>query len=257
VLIDDAKPRRGRPIRSDGPDLRTRFIDAAYAKVIESGAQSLSMRGLAEGLGVSASAYLHYFDGPQEILDEVAYLGFDELKTALGNSSGSRDRDALVSTGMAYIAFGVANGRLYRTMFSRAFARGLAEVEHGSASVDPMSKGDSPTGSTMTARESGRADRRNKFFKRLNRVKTGSWLILRDRFTSLGLPPVCSNNASLAFAALLHGLVGEFIDEGLFFPENGNIYDFSLKRRQFSHGSINLFLDGALSTQPSKPSLPD
>jgi AcrR family transcriptional regulator len=257
VLIDDAKPRRGRPIRGDGPDLRIRFIDAAYAKVIESGAEAVSMRGLAEGLGVSASAYLHHFDGPREILGEVALRGFEELRNTLGDTSGSGDRDAVVSTGMAYITFGVTNGRLYRTMFSRVFARGLAEAERAASQTDQLFKSGSPSSMTMIARESERSSRRDAFFGRLKGVKDEAWSILLARFETLGLEENRAESAGLAYAALLHGLVGEFIDEGLFPPERGSIYDLSPERHKLAWDSIDLFLDGALSKQPSKSSPAD
>lgn len=257
------------------------------------GAAGLSLRQLAAGLEVSPSAYLHHFSGPEEIIGEVACRGFEELVEALRAGVGERSGVAAVmAAAEAYVGFGVSRGRLYRTMFSRLFARGLAEaqreVERGEAAgfaeaapdLTPTRRStarleelfhssafraDGPGGVARrpkqpppesafdeapppdTPRNETRRERRGDLFVRLYAIKDRAWTILVTPFVELSEEP---RDAGLAFAALLHGLVGEFIDEGLFADAELGLYAMTPERAQIVRRSVGLFLNGAAARSP-------
>lgn len=294
VSSDGRKRGRGRPPRGASHNLRERLIEAAHATVVAHGAARLSLRQLAAELEVSPSAYLHHFAGPEEIIGEVACRGFEELVEALQAGVGERSGAAAVmAAAEAYVGFGVSRGRLYRTMFSRLFARGLAEaqreVERGedAAGVAEAAPDLTPTRRSTarleelfhtsafrtdvtgavarrpkppppespfdeppppdTPRNETRRDRRSDFFHRLYAIKDRAWRLLVTPFIEISDRP---RDAGLAFAALLHGLVGEFIDEGLFADAELGLYAMTPERAAIIRRSVDLFLNGAAPGGP-------
>lgn len=281
---DPPRRGRGRPPRGSSDNLRDRLIDAAYAAVIQRGAARLSMRQLAAELEVSPSAYLHHFAGPEEIIGEVACRGFEQLVDALERGVGDRrGRAAVMAVAETYVRFGVGQGRLYRTMFSRLFARGLSEAQQDegrqgrgagleepalfltrtrerSAGLEALylssafrevvpgagvfpdeTRPDEPH-RDETRRDETRRDRRSDFFHRLYAIKDRAWRLLVTPFIEISDHP---RDAGLAFAAMLHGLVGEFIDEGLFADADQGLYAMTPERSAIVRRSVDLFLDGA------------
>ena len=244
MSISKSSRGRGRPSKADALDLREPIIAAAFEAVRRSGAENLSLRRLSEELGISPSAYLHHFHGPEEVLAEVAFRGFVELLAVMRAATATGDeREAVRSLGRAYVGHAVRNGRLYRAMFSRAFADDLARADRAEAGVAAAIEVSDP-------REAARLVRRAAIFRRMSQVKNEAWYAIVGPFqrlsAELGLPPQRPRDAGLAYAALLHGLVGELIDEGLFPPPDGNLYGMSEERDALVERSISIFLDGAL-----------
>ncbi|OBK22286.1 TetR family transcriptional regulator [Mycobacterium asiaticum] len=109
--------RRQRAPRGSGDRLRHEILDAATALLLETGqARAVSIRSVAERVGVtSPSIYLHFQD-KDALLDAVCarYLGrLDEAmeRAALG---GTDTIDALRAQGMAYVRFALQTPELYR-----------------------------------------------------------------------------------------------------------------------------------------------
>lgn len=103
-------------------NLRQALIDAALsAPDIE----RLSLRQLASGLGVTAAAAYRHFANREDLLFEVARIGFDRLKhgfeTAFDISTPPSDateaRQRLILLGQAYLQFADDMPALWRLMF--------------------------------------------------------------------------------------------------------------------------------------------
>lgn len=110
-------PGRKRSPRGEGASLREDILDAATALLAETGDEtSVSVRALAERVGVSApSLYLHFADR-QAILDEVCERVWTQLDEAMEQAALESDSaiDSLKRRGMAYIRFGLNNREHYR-----------------------------------------------------------------------------------------------------------------------------------------------
>ena len=111
---------------STAPDtcLRGKILQEAIEIVQKHGAESVTMRSLAERLGYSpATIYLH-FQNKRELLRELALEGFDRLMEAVEPSLRLPDpREAMVEAAKRYIDFGLANPEVYRLMFQETSTR--------------------------------------------------------------------------------------------------------------------------------------
>jgi AcrR family transcriptional regulator len=117
-----AKPQLAPPRSFHHGNLRQALIDAALsAPDIE----RLSLRQLASGLGVTAAAAYRHFTNREDLLFEVARIGFDRLKhgfeTAFDISTPPSDateaRQRLILLGQAYLQFADDMPALWRLMF--------------------------------------------------------------------------------------------------------------------------------------------
>lgn len=102
--------------------LREALLEAALRELEVSGTEGLSLRGLAESLGVSKSAPYRHFKSKHELLVALAAEGFrdfaDRLEAAAAlDGAGAFDR--LLNVAEGYVDFARARPALYRLMFSR------------------------------------------------------------------------------------------------------------------------------------------
>ncbi|HZA20423.1 MAG TPA: TetR/AcrR family transcriptional regulator [Actinomycetota bacterium] len=113
-------PRRTRARRGEGEKLKESILEAAEALLIETGdAESVSIRAVAERVGVTPpSIYLHFTD-KDELIFAVCEKHFAELHRIMteATSEASDPLDALGRMGRAYVAFGVNNPEQYRITF--------------------------------------------------------------------------------------------------------------------------------------------
>ncbi|MER7552324.1 MULTISPECIES: TetR/AcrR family transcriptional regulator [Streptomyces] len=85
-----APRRRGRPSRktaSEGPDARTRILEAARAEFAERGYDKTSIRGIARAAGVDAALVHHYFGTKDEVFAAAVEVSFEPalvVHTVLG-----------------------------------------------------------------------------------------------------------------------------------------------------------------------------
>lgn len=104
--------------RVTGQALRERIVSEALAMVREHGVGAVTMRQLAERLGYSPATIYLYFANKEELLAEVAQVGFEELlarsEPALGKPEASEALDAGVR---AYASFAFEEPELYQLMF--------------------------------------------------------------------------------------------------------------------------------------------
>ncbi|MFJ5892318.1 TetR family transcriptional regulator [Streptomyces californicus] len=77
---ETAPRRRGRPSRkaaADGPDARTRILEAARTEFAERGYDKTSVRGIAKAAGVDAALVHHYFGTKDGVFAAAVELTFE------------------------------------------------------------------------------------------------------------------------------------------------------------------------------------
>jgi AcrR family transcriptional regulator len=104
------------------------IVATALALLEEQGAEALTMRGLAERLGIRAPSLYKHLSGKGELETAVIAVGFEDLATALEQAAarGDRGRGAgqrLAGLGAAYREFALARPHLYRLMNERPLNR--------------------------------------------------------------------------------------------------------------------------------------
>jgi AcrR family transcriptional regulator len=100
-------------------NLRAALLEAASATLTEEGPDALTMRALAERVGVSRSAAYRHFDSKGAILAELASDGFRALGTILEEVERASDRTRLAEQGAAYVRFARAHPAAYQLMYGR------------------------------------------------------------------------------------------------------------------------------------------
>ncbi|MFE9798326.1 TetR/AcrR family transcriptional regulator [Streptomyces goshikiensis] len=112
-------------------NLRAALLERAEAVLTASGAEGLSLRGLARDLGVSHAAPSRHFRDRQALLDALAVSGFTTLNARLrsaaaGGTDGADGADEaagpagarLAGLGRAYVDFAVGHTALLDLMFT-------------------------------------------------------------------------------------------------------------------------------------------
>ena len=116
----EAPTKRPRAKRGEGEKLRTQILEAANDLLLETGDQeAVSIRAVAERVGVTPpSIYMHFAD-KNELLFAVCEQHFDELDRVIQEATqGIKDPlEALQQGGRAYVRFGLENPEQYRILF--------------------------------------------------------------------------------------------------------------------------------------------
>jgi AcrR family transcriptional regulator len=109
--------RRRRAPRGSGDLLRDEILDAATELLLDTGhAKSVSIRSVAERVGVTPpSIYLHFQD-KDALLDAVCARYFEKLDDEMQRVAGlqSSTVEVLRAQGLAYVRFATENPELYR-----------------------------------------------------------------------------------------------------------------------------------------------
>jgi AcrR family transcriptional regulator len=106
-------PRKKPASRYHHGDLRAALLAAAWTAVSRKGVEAVSLRSLAETLGVSHAAPAHHFRDREALLDGLRTEAWRRFAEALaGGSPGG-----LLGTGEAYLAFARAHPRQLQLMF--------------------------------------------------------------------------------------------------------------------------------------------
>ena len=115
------KTGRGKARYHHG-ELREALIRATRQLVEERGAENFTLADACRVAGVTTAAPYRHFRGKQEILEEIASRGFDELKKramAMIAAKGEGTLDGIVAMGQAYVAFAVEETAVFRLMFGQ------------------------------------------------------------------------------------------------------------------------------------------
>ena len=98
-------------------DLRAALVKAAAAASARGGSENLSLRELAESLGVSRAAPYRDFADRRALLAAVAADGFDRLTAIYRSVHGRSARARLAAAGRGYLAFAAERPQIFRLMF--------------------------------------------------------------------------------------------------------------------------------------------
>jgi AcrR family transcriptional regulator len=115
-----ATGRRPRLPRGEGRQLRDEILATTERMLLETGsAQAVSIRAVAEAVGVTPPSIYRHFADKTTLIFEVCVRHFTALEDYIMRAAGDVDDpvDRLVALGRAYIEFGVANPEPYRIMF--------------------------------------------------------------------------------------------------------------------------------------------
>ncbi|MGB1334003.1 MAG: TetR/AcrR family transcriptional regulator [Porticoccaceae bacterium] len=102
-------------------NLRQTLLSAATHMIAEKGIESLSLRKLAEKVGVSRTAAYHYFKDKNDLLCAIAANGFRRWQQSLDQLSSNQlpDRQKFEQYILGYVAFATTNPEEYELMFGR------------------------------------------------------------------------------------------------------------------------------------------
>jgi AcrR family transcriptional regulator len=115
-------------------DLREALIAATRRLVIERGAENFTLADACRVAGVTTAAPYRHFRSKQQVLEEIASRGFDELRAkamAVVAEKGPGTLEAIVAMGQAYVAFAVDETAVFRLMFGQDPALKKAEPVSG------------------------------------------------------------------------------------------------------------------------------
>lgn len=104
-------------------DLYASLLQAAMAILDEAGVEGLSMRKLADRVGVSRTAPYHHFRDKQALLSALALKGFNEYSQqidALMEDPGLGAEQQLDRFVKTYLRFALDNPQAYNLMFGQA-----------------------------------------------------------------------------------------------------------------------------------------
>src|SRR4051794_34166144 len=111
--------------------LEQALVDEAVRQVRERGTEQVSLRGIAQIIGVSPSATYQHFPDKAALLTAVCFAGTDELGRLMEDAVAAvpADGDAgaigrFLGVGRAYVEFAVTEPHLFRHVFGPAGAEG-------------------------------------------------------------------------------------------------------------------------------------
>lgn len=101
-------------------DLRRSLIDNALELIRDNGIEGLSLRKLAERVGVSQTALYHYFKDKQDLLLAIGEVAVEQFtQTLLDSVAGQPPGKQLEAFVVAYIRYARENPELYELMLGR------------------------------------------------------------------------------------------------------------------------------------------
>jgi len=99
-------------------DARTRIVASARALYLEGGVKAVTMRSVAERVGVTATALYRHFDNKEDLIGEVITGAFQTFGSYLYRSLGGRTpMERFTQSGEAYLDFALEQREIYRTIF--------------------------------------------------------------------------------------------------------------------------------------------
>ncbi|XQW85983.1 TetR/AcrR family transcriptional regulator [Thalassotalea piscium] len=113
-------------------DLKAAIIKTASMMLDEQGIEALSLRKIAENVGVSRTAAYHHFKDKNELLSAIASQGFilwQKQSKAIFNNKTLSHREQLSLFFHGYIDFAVKNPNTYDLMFGRTLWKGGTSSE--------------------------------------------------------------------------------------------------------------------------------
>jgi AcrR family transcriptional regulator len=119
--MSQLKPKQNKPSYHHG-DLRSTLLNAANVLLKEPGIEGLSLRKLADKVGVSRTAPYHHFKDKNQLLCAIAEQGFVQWQqdaANIFNQTGLSPKDKYRQFFHGYISYAADNPELYDLMFGR------------------------------------------------------------------------------------------------------------------------------------------
>ncbi|HYR09954.1 MAG TPA: TetR/AcrR family transcriptional regulator, partial [Longimicrobium sp.] len=106
-------------------DIKSRIVAAARALYFERGPEAVTMRAVAERVGVTATALYRHFADKEALLKEVVGEGSRLLGSHLFRAlEAPTPLERMRATALAYLDFALAQPQAYRALFEPAAADG-------------------------------------------------------------------------------------------------------------------------------------
>ena len=115
-----ARTRRPRARKGEGGRLHDEILEAAERLLIDTGSEdAVSIRAVADAIGVTPPAIYRHFDDKAHLLFEVCGRHFERMDEFIvaETASISDPVEQLCARARAYVRFGVENPEHYRIMF--------------------------------------------------------------------------------------------------------------------------------------------
>ena len=112
-------PRIADPART--AEVENTIVEAARDVLAEGGLQQLSMRHLADRVGVSATALYHYFENKDELVSRVVSRAFRRFGEYLEDAAQTQPKGSIervLALGEGYLRFAMENEAYFRVLFS-------------------------------------------------------------------------------------------------------------------------------------------
>lgn len=117
-------------------NLKLAAVQIALEQIHQHGLSSLSLRGVAKQLGVSAPALYSHFSCKDELLDALATAGYQQLTELLLRSVDLQGYPRLEQLAIGYVSFACTAPNLFRLMFGAELALITASAARASAGAD-------------------------------------------------------------------------------------------------------------------------
>ena len=126
-----AKPHTKNSTYHHG-DLQSSLIATATAMITEHGIEALSLRKLAERIGVSRTAAYHHFKDKNDLLSAIAAQGFISWQTQaeqIFNDNKLADEEKYHAFVHFYVRFATQNAAIYKLMFGSTLWKNKGKKE--------------------------------------------------------------------------------------------------------------------------------
>ena len=117
-------------------DLRSSLIDNATAMITEQGIESLSLRKLAERIGVSRTAAYHHFKDKNDLLSAIAAQGFSLWQSKaeqIFENKKLSEQEKYHTFVHFYVHFATQNAAIYKLMFGSTLWKKQENNDHSSS----------------------------------------------------------------------------------------------------------------------------
>jgi AcrR family transcriptional regulator len=119
-----------------GAESEQAILDAARDILAHAGVEALSMRSVADRVGMSATAIYRYFKNKDALVGRVVQVGFDRFGAYLTDAGESHPRgsvERLAALGEAYIRFALENEAYFKLLFSlqHPHPHSIDDLPHG------------------------------------------------------------------------------------------------------------------------------
>lgn len=114
---------RPRSRRGEGAQLRAEILDAAQGLLVETASEdAVSIRAVAERVGVTPPSIYRHFADKDRLLLEVCHHSFDQFAAALEGPAAATDPvERITAVGRAYVHYALDFPEHYRIMFMARF----------------------------------------------------------------------------------------------------------------------------------------